>query len=118
MEQYVALDVSLREISVCVMDGNGVVLFEGKTSAEPVSLAALLRAKAPQVVRIGLEAGATSPWLFHALTAAGLPVVCMDEVTPAGSPTWCGYREVHAKSITSHERRTILGARYPRKSSS
>ena len=78
MEQYVALDVSLREISVCVMDGKGSFLFEGKTAAEPVSLAALIRAKAPQVVRVGLETGATSPWLFHALTAAGLPVVCMD----------------------------------------
>jgi transposase len=61
MEHYVALDVSLREISVCVMDGKGAVLFEGKTAAEPVSLAALIRTKAPHVVRIGLETGATSP---------------------------------------------------------
>jgi transposase len=87
--------------------------------------------KAPQVVRIGLETGATSTWLFHALTAAGLPVVCMDprhahaalSVRPTKSDRsdargladmarmgW--YREVHAKSITSHERRTMLGARH------
>ena len=33
MEQYVALDVSLREISVCILDGKGAVVFEG-TPAE------------------------------------------------------------------------------------
>jgi hypothetical protein len=50
MEQYVALDVSLREISVCVIDGKGAVVFEGKPAADPVGLAQLIRAKAPQVV--------------------------------------------------------------------
>ncbi len=131
MEQYVALDVSLRENSVCVMDGKGSVLFEGKTAAEPLSLAALIRAQKPQVVRVGLETGATSPRLFHALTAAGLPVVCMDarqahaalSMRPTKSDRrdargladmlrigW--YREVHAKSVTSHECRTMLGARH------
>ena len=33
MEQYVALDVSLKEISVCVIDGKGAVTFEGKVAA-------------------------------------------------------------------------------------
>jgi transposase len=131
MEQYVALDVSLKEISVCVIDGGGAVVFEGKTTADPATLAGLIRAKAPQVVRVGLETGATSPWLFHALTTAGLPVVCMDarhahaalSMRPTKSDRsdargladmlrmgW--FREVHAKSVTSHERRTMLGARH------
>ena len=129
MEQYVALDVSLKEISVCIIDSNGDVVFEGKTAAEPATLVELIRSKAPQVKRVGLETGATSPWLFHALAAAGLPVVCMDarhahaalSMRPTKSDRsdargladmlrmgW--YREVHAKSVTSHERRTILGA--------
>ena len=131
MEQYVGLDVSLREISVCVINDKGTILFEGKTAAEPASLAKLIRAKAPEVVRVGMETGATSPWLFHSLTAVGLPVVCMDarqahaalSMRPAKSDRsdarglaemlrmgW--YREVHAKSFTSHERRTMLGARH------
>lgn len=131
MEQFVALDVSLREISVCVMDGKGAVVFEGKVAADPALLIALIRTKAPQVARVGLETGATSPWLFRALTAAGLPVVCIDarhahaalSMRPTKSDRndargladilrmgW--YREVHTKSITSHERRSVLGARH------
>jgi len=131
MEQFVALDVLLREISVCVMDGKGAVVFEGKVAADPALLIALIGTKAPQVVRVGLETGATSPWLFRALTAAGLPVVCIDarhahaalSMRPTKSDRndargladilrmgW--YREVHTKSITSHERRSVLGARH------
>src|SRR5262249_17847462 len=72
MEQYVALDVSLKDISVCIIDSNGEVVFEGKTAAEPATLVELIRSKAAQVKRVGLETGATSPWLFHALVAAGL----------------------------------------------
>ncbi len=130
MEQYVALDVSLREVSLCVMDNKGVVLFEGKTATEPASLTALIRAKAPQVVRVGLETGATSPWLFHALTKEGLPVVCMDarhahavlSMRPTKSDRsdarglaemlrmgW--FREVHTKQLTSHEHRAMLAVR-------
>ncbi len=131
MEQFVALDVSLREISVCVIDGKGAVVFEGKIAAEPALLIALIRSKAPQLARVGLETGATSPWLFRALTAAGLPVVSMDarhahaalSMRPTKSDRsdargladilrmgW--YREVHTKSITSHERRSVLSARH------
>ena len=128
MEQYVALDVSLKEISVCIIDSKGAVVFERKTAAEPATLVELIRGKAPQVVRVGLETCSTSPWLFHALTSAGLPVVCMDarhahavlSMRPmksdrsdarglADMPRMGWYREVHAKSITSHEHRTMLG---------
>jgi hypothetical protein len=73
MERYVALDVSLKEISVCVLDEKGGVVFEGKTAAEPAVLVDLIRSKAPGVVRIGLETGATAPRLLRSLTAAGLP---------------------------------------------
>jgi transposase len=131
MEQYVALDVSLKEISVCVMDSKGVVSFEGKVAAEPAPLIALIRLKAPQIVRVGLETGATSTWLCHALRAAGMPVVCMDarhahaalSLRPTKSDRndargladmlrmgW--FREVHSKQVTSQERRTMLSVRH------
>lgn len=130
MKHYVALDVSLKDISVCILDEKGGVVFEGKTPADPSPLADLIRSKAPSVVRIGLETGATTPWLYHALTAAGLPVVCMDarhanaalSMRPRKSDRsdargladilrmgW--YREVRAKSIPAHERRALLATR-------
>jgi hypothetical protein len=130
MEQYVALDVSLKEISVCVIDVAGAVVFEGKTATDPKILISLIRAKAPEVVKVGLETGATSPWLYHTLKAAELPVVLMDarhahaalSMRPTKSDRsdarglaeilrmgW--YREVVAKSFTSHERLALLAAR-------
>ena len=57
MNQYVALDVSLKETSVCVLDANGVVAFEGRIPSEPASLVQLIRSKAPQAIKIGLETG-------------------------------------------------------------
>jgi transposase len=131
MEQYVALDVSLKEISVCVIDGEGAVTFEGKVAAEPAVLIKLIRTKAPQLVRVGLETGATSPWLYHMLKAANLPVVLMDarhahaalSMRPTKSDRsdalglaeilrlgW--YRVVTAKSFTAHERLALLAARH------
>jgi transposase len=131
MEHYVALDVSLKEISVCVLNEKGQVVFEGKTAADPSALVDVIRSKAPGVIRVGLETGATTPWLFHSLTAAGLPVVCMDarhasaalSMRPRKSDRsdargladilrmgW--YREVRAKSIPAHERRALLATRH------
>ena len=48
MKQYVGLDVSQKETSVCVVDEMGQFLFEGKAKSDPGALAALLRKRAPQ----------------------------------------------------------------------
>jgi transposase len=55
MEKYVGLDVSMEETSVCVVDGGGNIVFEGKTSSQPDALTKLLRAKASDAARIALE---------------------------------------------------------------
>jgi len=78
MEQYVALDVSLQKIAVCVLNASGRVVIEAEVASEPGVLIAFVRTKAPHAVRIGLESGPTSPWLWHSLKSAGLPVVRMD----------------------------------------
>ena len=36
MEQYVGLDVSQEQTSVCVVDGGGKVIWEGKCASTPV----------------------------------------------------------------------------------
>ena len=43
MEQYVGLDVSLEETSICVLDQSGAVVFEGTVASNPQAIARLLR---------------------------------------------------------------------------
>ena len=78
MEQYVGLDVSLKETSLCVVDQTGTTLWQGKCASTPESIAVVLARRAPGATRIGLESGLLSTWHWHALKALGLPVVCLD----------------------------------------
>jgi transposase len=78
MGSYAALDVSLHSTSVHIVDEAGKCLWRGKCTTDPGALAAAVRKRAPEVVRVGLETGFLSTWLCHALDEAGLPVVCMD----------------------------------------
>jgi transposase len=78
MSSYVAFDVSLRSTSVHVVDETGKFLWRGKCATEPDVLATVVRKHAPGAVRVGLETGFVSTWLYHALIEAGLPIVCMD----------------------------------------
>ena len=78
MEKYVGLDVSMEETSVCVLDGGGNIVFEGKTSSQPDALSKLLRAKASDAARIVLETGSLASWLWHELRGRNFPVICLD----------------------------------------
>jgi transposase len=78
MGTFVGLDVSLKETSVCILDQDGTRVFEGKVASEPVAIVRLIRKRAPDLARVGLESGSMSVWLTHALKAEGLPVVCLD----------------------------------------
>ena len=78
MEKYVGLDVSMEETSVCVLDGGGNIVFEGKTSSQPDALSKLLRAKASDAARIVLETGSLACWLWHELRGRNFPVICLD----------------------------------------
>ncbi len=80
MELYVGMDVSLKETSICVVDGSGRVVSEGTVNSEPSAIAEFIesKAKAGNMKRIGLETGPTTTWLWHELRALGLPVICID----------------------------------------
>jgi transposase len=78
VEQYVGLDVSMEETSVCIIDKNGAVIFEGEVPSQPEAIAELLRQRAANAARVAFEAGALSSWLWHDLKASGFPVVCLD----------------------------------------
>ena len=77
MTSYVGLDVSLAETSVCVLEADGAVRFEGRVKSLPETLIRCLVGRAADAGRIGLETGQTAGVLVRGLRAAGLPVICM-----------------------------------------
>jgi len=130
MELYVGMDVSLKETSICVVDGSGEIVSEGTVISEPATIAAFLEAKAVGALRIGLETGPTTTWLWHELRALGLPVICIDarhakaalsmqinksdrnDAVGLARIMQCGwYKEVQVKSVSCHELRAVLNSR-------
>jgi len=130
MEQYVGMDVSLKDTSICVVDDNGEIVSEGTVISEPRAIAAFIKAKAGKAVRIGLETGPTATWLWHELRALGLPVICIDarhakaalslQINKSDRNDALGlarimqagwYKEVQVKSLRCHEVRAVLNSR-------
>jgi transposase len=78
MEQFVGLDISQAMTHLCVVDGKGKKIWQGKCPTKPEEIAETIRTRAHSVTLIGMESGALSPWLWHALKELGLPAVCVD----------------------------------------
>ena len=78
MTQYVGLDVSMKETKLHVLDEAGKRVWRGRCASEPAAIAAAIRRYAPAAVRVGLETGPLTTWLWTELTAEGLPMVCLD----------------------------------------
>ena len=70
MDYFAGLNVSIKEISVCILDDTGKIVREVKVASEPAALHAVLKSPAYHFKRIGLEAGPLSQWLFSALFIA------------------------------------------------
>jgi transposase len=130
MDKYVGLDVSMEETSVCILDGAGNIVFEGKTASQPDALATLLRSKARDAARIVFETGALASWLWHELKARNFPVICLDarharaalsmRVNKTDRNDACGlaelarmgwYREANVKSMEGRYVHALLAAR-------
>jgi transposase len=130
MKHYVGIDVSLETSSVCVVDGNGKIVREGKIVSEPDALIAWLGGLKLELTRIGLEAGPLSQWLYAAMRQAGLAVELLEtrhvrnalKTMPVKTDRndargiaqlmrlgW--FRPVHCKSIPAQETRALLTAR-------
>jgi transposase len=130
LEQYVGLDVSLESTSICVVDAAGAVVWRGRVASTPEAIAAAIRARAPHVVRIGLETGPLCTW--HC-TASGNSVSQWCASTRGTPRRHCPcrstrpiqndahglaqlvrvgwYKEVAVKSLGSHRLRTLLTSR-------
>jgi transposase len=130
MPQFVGLDVSQKDTAVSVVDETGRQVWRGKVRTDPRTIAEVVGRRAPDAVRVGLETGPLSTWLWHALSEFGVPIVCMDarhakaglavQVNKTDENDALGlaqlvrtgwYREVTVKSLGSHLLRGVLGAR-------
>jgi transposase len=130
MGQYVGLDVSLDETKVHVLDEQGRRVWRGSCASTPEAIEVTIRKHVPDAVRIGLETGPLTTWLWQALTDAGLPMVCLDARQAKAALNlrinktddndaeglahlvrsgW--YREVRVKSREAMLVRSLLGAR-------
>src|ERR1700738_2567468 len=131
MAHFVGLDVSVKETSVCVVDDAGKVVLEQKVPTEPSDIIDLLTSLGATYGRIGIEAGPLSQWLFNALTAAELPVICGDtrhmralrtaqQTTKTARNDARGiaqmmrvglFKPVHVKTLVAQEQRMLLTSR-------
>jgi transposase len=129
MGDYIGLDVSLKETAVSVRrDGKRV--WRGKCASDPQALAILIRKHAPTAERVVFETGPLSTWFFHALSAEGLPAICIDARHAKGALDMAAnktdandadglahlaevgfYRTVRVKSFDSMLTRTLVAAR-------
>ena len=57
-KHFAGLDVSLKTTAICVIDGQGGIVFEGSATTDPDAIAAVLTPYTPDCV--GLEAGPMS----------------------------------------------------------
>ena len=73
MEHHVGIDVSLELSSLCVLDATGKVIRKAKVASEPEALVKFLRGLDLAIVRVGLEAGPLSQWLYCQTTSGTHP---------------------------------------------
>jgi hypothetical protein len=84
MEHYAGLDVSVKETSVCIVDETGAICRELKILSYPDDLIRVLKDPAWRLVRVGLEAGPLSQWLFSGLAP---PDWLSTGLSPSAAPT-------------------------------
>ena len=130
MEHYVGLDISLKLTAICIVDRTGKIQREGVVPSNPEAIAAFIEAHSLNVARVGLEAGATSTWLWTELNKLGMPVICIDarhakaalkmqinksdrnDAVGIARIMQCGwYKEVRVKDLDSHAVRALLASR-------
>jgi transposase len=130
MTHYVGLDVSLKQTSICVVNQAGSVVREGVVDSDPELIAAFVRSKAPGALRIGLETGPTTTWLWTELRRLGMPVICIEarhakavlkmQINKSDRNDAAGiarimqtgwFKEVRVKDIDSHLVKALLVSR-------
>jgi error-prone DNA polymerase len=119
----------LKETAISIRE-NGKRIWRGKCPSDPKTLAQVIRTRAPHAVRVVFETGPLSTWFYHALTAEGVPAVCIEarhaqkilnetlNKTDANDADGLArlaeagfYKAVRVKSFDAMVTRTLVGAR-------
>jgi transposase len=77
MKIFAALDVGDKATHICVLDGEGAVVWRGVCATDPEVVASTLDRHAAGVERVVLETGPLSAFLYHGLVEREVPVVCI-----------------------------------------
>ena len=77
MPIYAGLDVSDKTTHICVVDVEGAVVRRDVVASDPDVLAKWLKRHCPGLVRVVLETGPLSAFLYHGLTERDVPVICI-----------------------------------------
>lgn len=130
MTYYAGLDVSLKEISICVVDNDGEVVTRGTTPADPAGVAGWFKNRSLEPKRIVHESGQLSIWLQRGMIQLGLPAICIDArkahkslsarlnksdsadaegLAQLARTNW--FTPVHIRSEESDRLRSLIGAR-------
>ncbi len=78
MTHYAGLDVSLKEVSICIIDDDGEVVAQGIAPTDPEGVAGWLKNRLLTPKRIVHESGQLSIWLQRGMVQLGLPATCID----------------------------------------
>ena len=130
MKHFAGLDVSLKAISICVVDADGGVVARGTVPADPEGVAGWFRNRSLAPDCLVHESGQLSIWLQRGLTQLGLPAVCVDArkahtslsarvnksdaadaegLAQLARTGW--FTPVHIRSDASDRLRSLIGAR-------
>src|ERR1700736_328131 len=77
MSIFAGLDVSDKTTHICVVDDAGELVWRGACATDPNEIAKTLSRRAPGVVRVVLETGPLSVFLYHGLVERGVSVTCI-----------------------------------------
>lgn len=130
MKHYIGLDVSMKETSICIVNEQGKVIYEGREKTDPTLLIQHIQKKNLKIDKIAMESGSLSHYLISEMQKLGLSVICMDarqmskvlsvkinktdcnDARGIAEALRCGYyREVTLKSQKNVETNTVLGSR-------
>ena len=77
MSIFAGLDVSDKTTHVCVVDDDGAILKRDVVASDPDVLAKWLVKRCDGLLRVVLETGPLSTFLYHGMAERGIPVECI-----------------------------------------